>query len=62
VRSVSSWDKTYKLENENFKSHGDIGEVWFGEDSALRVVRFKSLILSIILIHTLHFIQVAELK
>jgi hypothetical protein len=62
MRSISSWDKTYKLENENFKSHGDIGEVWFGEDSALRVVRFEFLIFSFILIHTLHLIQVAELK
>jgi hypothetical protein len=43
MRSISSWDKTYKLENENFKSHGDIGEVWFGEDSALRVVRLDNI-------------------
>ncbi|XP_012250673.1 EEF1A lysine methyltransferase 2 [Athalia rosae] len=36
------WDKTYSLEIDNFKHHGDVGEVWFGEDSALRIVRWLS--------------------
>ncbi|XP_046749357.1 EEF1A lysine methyltransferase 2 [Diprion similis] len=36
------WDKTYSLEINNFKHHGDVGEVWFGEDSALRIVRWLS--------------------
>ncbi|XP_015585322.1 EEF1A lysine methyltransferase 2 [Cephus cinctus] len=34
------WEKTYALEIANFRSHGDVGEVWFGEDSALRIVRW----------------------
>eukprot|EP00771_Trimastix_marina_P000930 gnl/Trimastix_PCT/1966.p2 GENE.gnl/Trimastix_PCT/1966~~gnl/Trimastix_PCT/1966.p2 ORF type:complete len:270 (-),score=44.59 gnl/Trimastix_PCT/1966:124-933(-) len=32
------WDSAYALELENFASHGDIGEVWFGEDTADKVV------------------------
>lgn len=36
------WDSSYVLELNNFKDHGDVGEVWFGEDSALRVVRWMS--------------------
>ena len=27
------------MEVENFKSHKDVGEVWFGEDSMDRVIR-----------------------
>ncbi|XP_059471375.1 EEF1A lysine methyltransferase 2 [Neocloeon triangulifer] len=34
------WDKTYQLEINNFQSHGDVGEEWFGEDSAMRVVKW----------------------
>ncbi|CAB3359274.1 Hypothetical predicted protein [Cloeon dipterum] len=34
------WDKTYQLEISNFQSHGDVGEEWFGEDCATRVVRW----------------------
>ena len=37
--SFCSWDTAYKLELDNYKDHGDVGEVWFGEDSALRVIR-----------------------
>ncbi|XP_049864719.1 EEF1A lysine methyltransferase 2-like [Schistocerca gregaria] len=38
--TIEYWDKTYSTEIQNFEDHGDIGEVWFGEDSALRVVRW----------------------
>jgi len=34
-----SWDSTYVNELQNFRDHGDVGEVWFGEDSAFRVIR-----------------------
>lgn len=32
------WDNSYKREIENYKNHGDVGEVWFDEDSQLRVI------------------------
>ncbi|ORZ19313.1 S-adenosyl-L-methionine-dependent methyltransferase, partial [Absidia repens] len=34
----SYWDTVYDRENTNFKEIGDIGEVWFGEDSVERMV------------------------
>ncbi|XP_034244381.1 EEF1A lysine methyltransferase 2 [Thrips palmi] len=34
------WDSAYQTELANFKDHGDVGEIWFGEDSAMRVVRW----------------------
>ena len=38
--SLSSWDDAYELELKNFSSHGDEGEVWFGEDALFRVLRW----------------------
>ena len=33
------WEKCYDVEIKNYKSHKtDTGEVWFGEDSMLRIV------------------------
>ncbi|KAK3827387.1 MAG: S-adenosyl-L-methionine-dependent methyltransferase [Linnemannia gamsii] len=32
------WDNVYNREVINFKDHGDIGEIWFGEDSAVKMV------------------------
>ncbi|CAH1784113.1 unnamed protein product [Owenia fusiformis] len=32
------WDDAYKEEIQNFKINGDVGEVWFGEDTMERVV------------------------
>lgn len=32
------WDKSYDTEIANYKSHGDVGEVWFDEDSQIRVI------------------------
>lgn len=26
----------------NFSDHGDVGEVWFGEDSEMRIIRFAT--------------------
>jgi len=34
------WDAAYTKEVNNFKSHKDIGEVWFGEESMDRVMRY----------------------
>ncbi|KAF5287053.1 hypothetical protein FQR65_LT12354 [Abscondita terminalis] len=31
------WDTVYKNEVSNFRHHGDVGEIWFGEDIAERV-------------------------
>ncbi|KAJ9582420.1 hypothetical protein L9F63_003218 [Diploptera punctata] len=36
------WDGAYSVEMKNFEEHGDVGEVWFGEDSALRIVSWLS--------------------
>ena len=32
------WDSCYDLENENFDTDGDVGEVWFGEEASVRIV------------------------
>ncbi|KAL0808869.1 hypothetical protein ABMA28_012539 [Loxostege sticticalis] len=34
----SYWQKAYTKEIANFEDHGDPGDVWFGEDSADRVI------------------------
>ncbi|XP_059613671.1 EEF1A lysine methyltransferase 2 [Phlebotomus argentipes] len=34
------WDKSYELEIQNYKSHGDVGEIWFDERSQTRVVNW----------------------
>ncbi|KAJ8704861.1 hypothetical protein PYW08_012181 [Mythimna loreyi] len=34
------WQKAYTKEIENFDEHGDPGDVWFGEDSANRVIEW----------------------
>ncbi|KAF2883958.1 hypothetical protein ILUMI_22216 [Ignelater luminosus] len=36
------WDKLYKTEISNFRNHKDVGEVWFGEDIADRIVRWMN--------------------
>ncbi|EDW76663.1 uncharacterized protein Dwil_GK15575 [Drosophila willistoni] len=32
------WEKSYTREIKNYKSHGDVGEIWFDEDSQIRIV------------------------
>lgn len=34
------WERSYDSEIRNYKSHGDVGEVWFDEDSQLRVINW----------------------
>lgn len=34
------WDQSYSTEIKNYKSHGDVGEVWFDEDSQIRVINW----------------------
>lgn len=34
------WDDFYENEIKNYSSHGDVGEVWFGEDSEFRILRW----------------------
>ncbi|XP_067012529.2 EEF1A lysine methyltransferase 2 [Anabrus simplex] len=36
------WERAYSDELKNYTDHGDVGEIWFGEDSALRIVRWLS--------------------
>lgn len=38
--AAGSWDQHYKREVSNFAECNDIGEVWFGEDSAFKMVRW----------------------
>ncbi|KAF7281300.1 hypothetical protein GWI33_004882 [Rhynchophorus ferrugineus] len=30
--TLEYWEKRYKQEIKNFTNHGDVGEIWFGED------------------------------
>ncbi|KAK7575916.1 hypothetical protein V9T40_012202 [Parthenolecanium corni] len=34
------WDATYDGELKNYKDHGNVGEVWFGEESILRIIQW----------------------
>lgn len=34
------WEKSYEAEIRNYDSNGDVGEVWFDEDSQLRVIKW----------------------
>ncbi|XP_049819244.1 EEF1A lysine methyltransferase 2 isoform X1 [Aethina tumida] len=34
------WEGRYKTEIKNFTSHGDPGEIWFGEDIVDRIIRW----------------------
>ena len=36
------WDGCYEKEVDNFESHGDVGEVWFGEEAGVRAIRWLS--------------------
>ncbi|CAL7945627.1 unnamed protein product [Xylocopa violacea] len=34
------WDRIYSEELDNFKEHGDVGEIWFGRNNTLKVIRW----------------------
>ncbi|XP_055701603.1 EEF1A lysine methyltransferase 2 [Phlebotomus papatasi] len=34
------WDRSYSLEIQNYKNHGDVGEIWFNEYSQVRVIKW----------------------
>ncbi|EFA00625.1 EEF1A lysine methyltransferase 2 [Tribolium castaneum] len=38
--SQEYWDNRYKEEIENFQDHGDPGEIWFGEDTVERLIKW----------------------
>ncbi|KAM9366054.1 EEF1A lysine methyltransferase 2 isoform 3-T3 [Pholidichthys leucotaenia] len=38
--SSRRWEETYQKELETFKDVGDVGEIWFGEESMSRVLRW----------------------
>ncbi|XP_021172882.2 EEF1A lysine methyltransferase 2 isoform X1 [Fundulus heteroclitus] len=37
---LCSWEEAYQKELETFKDIGDVGEIWFGEESMSRVLRW----------------------
>lgn len=38
--TIEYWEKSYVRENANYRSHGNVGEVWFDEDSQFRVIKW----------------------
>lgn len=34
------WESSYDREIKNYKNHGDVGEIWFDEDSQIRVINW----------------------
>lgn len=40
ILNVVSWDTVYDRENNNFQEIGDIGEIWFGEESVEKMVEW----------------------
>lgn len=34
------WDSSYDQEIANYKNHGDVGTIWFDEDSQLRIINW----------------------
>ncbi|XP_030386368.1 EEF1A lysine methyltransferase 2 [Scaptodrosophila lebanonensis] len=36
--TIEYWESSYRREVENYKNHGDVGEIWFDEDSQLRII------------------------
>uniref|UniRef100_A0A6I8P0V4 EEF1A lysine methyltransferase 2 n=1 Tax=Ornithorhynchus anatinus TaxID=9258 RepID=A0A6I8P0V4_ORNAN len=39
-RRRPSWDTTYERELQAFREYGDTGEIWFGEESVTRLIRW----------------------
>ncbi|KAI4502354.1 hypothetical protein M0802_002266 [Mischocyttarus mexicanus] len=40
--TLDYWEKVYTEELDNFKDHGDVGEIWFGNKVSLNVVKWIS--------------------
>ncbi|XP_017878868.1 EEF1A lysine methyltransferase 2-like isoform X1 [Ceratina calcarata] len=38
--TLDYWDRVYAEELDNFKEHGDVGEIWFGRNNTLKVIRW----------------------
>lgn len=34
------WEQSYSKEIKNYKTHGDVGEVWFEEESQMRIINW----------------------
>ncbi|XP_065359677.1 EEF1A lysine methyltransferase 2 [Calliphora vicina] len=34
------WEQAYEREIKNYRNHGDVGEIWFDEDSQIRVINW----------------------
>ncbi|XP_075894482.1 EEF1A lysine methyltransferase 2 isoform X2 [Nelusetta ayraudi] len=40
AETIGSWEDVYQKELDTFKDIGDVGEIWFGEESMRRVLRW----------------------
>ncbi|KAL2727778.1 EEF1A lysine methyltransferase 2 [Vespula maculifrons] len=40
--TLDFWEKVYTEELDNFKDHGDVGEIWFGNRASLNIVKWIS--------------------
>lgn len=38
--TIEYWEKSYDSEIKNYETHGDVGEVWFDEDSQIRIINW----------------------
>ncbi|XP_076280523.1 EEF1A lysine methyltransferase 2 [Lasioglossum baleicum] len=38
--TLDYWERIYTEELDNFKDHGDVGEIWFGRNNSQKVVRW----------------------
>ncbi|XP_068974670.1 EEF1A lysine methyltransferase 2 [Bombus flavifrons] len=38
--TLDYWERIYSEELDNFKEHGDVGEIWFGRNNTLKVIRW----------------------
>ncbi|KMQ91432.1 methyltransferase-like protein 10-like protein [Lasius niger] len=37
--TLEFWENAYAQELDNFRDHGDVGEIWFGTANSRKVVR-----------------------
>lgn len=40
--TIDYWESCYEQENANYLSHGDVGDIWFDEDSQYRIMRWMN--------------------